>query len=272
MVRTVRLTRPALRVLGLLLATYVVALAALFAFQRALLFPAPRSVRTPRAPGGSVVSFPSPSGPGYATWVAPAAEQPTVVFFHGNGEQLADDDDWAEALRERGVGLFAVEYPGYGLAGAQAASEASLHGSAEAALRHLTAELHVPREKTVLVGFSLGTGVATRLASRGFGSRLVLMAPYTSIPDVASRLLPMFPVRLLSRDVFDSQALAPSVSVPVLILHGTRDSVVPFELGQRLSTRFPHVKFEPIADADHLDLIERPSIVDRVVRFARSGD
>jgi pimeloyl-ACP methyl ester carboxylesterase len=259
--------RIVLLILGGLLLVYGIGLAALFAFQRSLLFPAPRQVRTPTG----LISFPGPSGPVFASWVAPKAGEPTLVFFHGNGEQLADDDAWAETLRNQGVGFLGVEYPGYGLAAAQSASEASLHAAAEAALRHLDAALHIGREGTVLVGFSLGTGVATRLASLGYGSRLVLLAPYTSIPDVAAPVMPIFPVRLLARDVFDSSALAPSVEVPVLILHGTRDPVVPFALGKRLSARFPHAKFEPIPDADHLDLIGRPAVLDRVVRFARSG-
>jgi pimeloyl-ACP methyl ester carboxylesterase len=85
----------------------------------------------------------------------------------------------------------------------------------------------------------------------------VLLSPYTSLPAVAaSGILRLFPVRLLMRDRFDSEALAPAIDHPVLVLHGDRDEVVPFELGKALVGRFPRARFVRIEGAGHNDLWE----------------
>ena len=99
---------------------------------------------------------------------------------------------------------------------------------------------------------------------------MILLTPYTSISDVAARAFPLAP-SFLVRDRFDSSALAPSIDLPVLIVHGTADEVVPFELGKTLATRFPHAVFVPIERAGHNDVWDRPEIVGRITRFAR-GD
>ena len=256
---------------GTLLAGYLALTALLFFGQRALLFPAPLAARTPRAPGGTVVELPGPYGKAFATYVPARGGLPTFVFFHGNGEQLADTDPWAQALREKGVGFYGIEYPGYGLARGQPTSEESIFAVADAAIRYLATELHVATERTVLVGFSLGSGVATQMAHRGLGARLILLAPYTSISDIAARMLPMFPTRLLLRDRFDSFAVAPEVKMPVLIVHGTEDEVVPFALGRALAPRFPNARFEPVEGAHHMDMVMMPAILDRAVAFASDG-
>jgi uncharacterized protein len=126
----------------------------------------------------------------------------------------------------------------------------------------------------VLQGQSLGSGVATEMASRGHGARLVLLAPYTSIVDLASHYAPFLPASLYVRDGLDSASKAGKVTTPVLIVHGTRDEIIPVEHGRRLARLFPHARLEELPDRRHNDLFAEPGapLVERIARFARSGE
>jgi uncharacterized protein len=97
----------------------------------------------------------------------------------------------------------------------------------------------------------------------------LLLSPYTSLPDVAARVMPAFPVRLLMRDRFDSASRAASIKVPVLVVHGTDDEVIPYDLGRRLSALFPHATLVSINHGHHNDLWSDPEVVERVRQFLR---
>ena len=112
---------------------------------------------------------------------------------------------------------------------------------ARAALDHAVVELGVPPEHLVLYGHSLGTGLAIELAAQLSDAGtppglLVLDAPYTSIRDRAAAQYPFVPVRWLLRHPFDSMARVPRVGSPTLVIHGTADTVVPYEDGETLAS------------------------------------
>ncbi|HYM17384.1 MAG TPA: alpha/beta hydrolase, partial [Micropepsaceae bacterium] len=90
----------------------------------------------------------------------------------------------------------------------------------------------------ILWGHSLGSGVAAQMAAEGRGKALVLESPYTSLADLGAELYPIFPVRLLLTDPFDTATLVSDIKVPVLIFHSTDDPVVPYAMGTRLAARF----------------------------------
>ena len=75
----------------------------------------------------------------------------------------------------------------------------------------------------MLFGRSLGSGVAAEMARRGFGGRLVMVSPYTSIVAIAKRVFPLLPARLLVRDRFDTLSKASEIKIPCLIVHSARD-------------------------------------------------
>jgi pimeloyl-ACP methyl ester carboxylesterase len=127
----------------------------------------------------------------------------------------------------------------------------------------------VAKERLVLEGQSLGSGVAVWLAQHGWGTRMVLLSPYTSLPDVGARAFPMFPVRLLMRDRFDSASRAPSIRMPVLVLHGPNDEVVPFELGKALASKFPNARFVEVPSARHNDIWDLRPTMTEALSFVR---
>lgn len=254
---------------GFLVVAYLAVMVVAYAAQRAILFPAPhraegslrpeegfRRLSRPGAPEVDVLYLPAPPG------------APTVVHFHGNGEEIGQLLDMGLALRERGLGFYAMEYPGYGASPGRP-GEAAIYAAAEAAFADLRA-LGVGPASTVLSGRSVGTGVAVEMARRGHGARLVLVSPYTSVVELGQAAMPFLPVRLLMKDKFLSEAKAPAISVPVLIIHGEEDEIIPVEMGRRLGQRFPHATVVTVPGAHHNDLLGPPwgeALVERMAAF-----
>jgi pimeloyl-ACP methyl ester carboxylesterase len=236
------------------------------AVARSLTFPAPHARVWPKY-AEAPLRIASPAGDVLAWYVPAPAGAPTLLYFHGNGEQLADAIPFGSWLREQGLGLLAVEYPGY--AGAPGApSEATILTAARTATAYLRDTLHVPRERTVLLGRSLGTGVAAALAADGLGAKLILLSPYTSIPDVGARAFPFLPVHLLAPDRFDTLSLAPRITVPTLVMHGTADEVIPVELGREVAHAIAGARYVELPGVGHNDLPERADVLSAIAEFA----
>lgn len=234
---------------------YAAVAALVFIGQRSIMYPRPQGRLEPHARGAHVVHVTDADGARACALHVPAPPgRPTVVHFHGNGEDLSDQTELVEALSERGLGVYAVEYPGYGLLREATISEDAVYASAETALRHLRDALGVPRALTVLQGQSLGTGVAAEMARRGHAARLVLISPFTSMAAMAKQVFPWLPTQQLVRDDYDTAAKAPALTLPALVIHGTDDEVIPASMGQRIAELLPHAELLLIPGGRHNDL------------------
>lgn len=254
---------------GVVLSVVGVVAAARLAYPR-LLYPAPQTDRF-AASGGELLTLTARDGvPVHAIQLAGPPDAPVVVYFHGNGVVMGDVLWMARELVQRGVGVVLAEYRGYGLSAGSAPSEEGLYDDAEAVLSALAAQGIGPA-RTALLGESLGTGVAVEMAARGRGSALVLLTPYTSIPEVASRFVLGLPVKLLMRERFDSLSKAARVTVPSLVVHGTRDAVVPYAMGKRLAQALPRARLITVEGGGHNDLFlgERWPLFDEVANFVK---
>ncbi|MFO0612900.1 MAG: alpha/beta fold hydrolase [Polyangiaceae bacterium] len=241
---------------------------------RWFLYPAPRAARAPELPPrAELLRIERPGTPPVFAIHAPAPpDAPTLVLFHGNGQDLADEVATVRAFHARGVGVLAVEYPGYGLARDQRATEASIDLAAAIAIEHLDA-LGVERASRVVVGFSLGTGVAVEMLSRGLASRGVLLAPYTSMPRMVARFVPIVPTGFLIGDAYDSLATAPAIDAPVLVIHGDEDALIPLAMGERLAAALPRATLHIVRGGHHNDLYAADSsLFEVIVAFARGSD
>ena len=244
------------RALACAAAAVVVALAAAGGCsQTSMIFPAPAPGRAPAYPDNVVQT-------GDATFVYFEGKK-VVAYFHGNGEDLADSIPMISLLRSLGMGVLAVEYPGYGIAGGKP-SEKGAYAAAESALAWLRSEQGVGADRVVLLGQSIGSGVASEMASRGLGARLVLISPFTSIADMARRIIPFFPASFV-RHRFDTLSKAPAIAMPVLVIHGTEDEVVPFAMGERLARTFPNARLVAVAGGGHNDLLSLRAVEIRAV-------
>ncbi len=151
----------------------------------------------------------------------------TILYSHGNAEDLGDIRPLMEQLRAWEFNVFAYDYRGYGQSSGEA-SETNAYSDAAAAYQYLTHNLHVPGHRTLLYGRSLGGGVATELARHTEIAGLILESTFTSVFRVVLPM-PLFPF-----DKFNNQAKLAQIKVPVLIIHGDVDEVIPLSHGQSL--------------------------------------
>jgi uncharacterized protein len=248
---------------------YLCAMSAMYLLQRHLQYFPTHAALTPDSVGLSgvqVVALGTPDGETVVLWYAPAkAGQPTILFFHGNAGEIADRADRFAFYQQHSFGVAFLSYRGFG-GSTGTISEPGLMIDAQAAYDWLMAE-GVPADRIVLVGESLGTGVAVQLAARQVVGAVVLEAPYSAAVDVAAGIYPWLPVRLLMKDQFRSTDHIAAVTAPVLILHGTGDRVIPFALGQQLFAAATAPKqFEELTDAGHEALFS-PATWAREVAF-----
>jgi len=206
--------------IGLLVALalfYAAACAVLYVVQRSLIyFPQPASVRA----GVSRMTLPGHDGDVLVT-VLPRPGRTALVYFGGNAEDVtASLPELAQAFPDRS--LYLLHYRGYG-GSAGSPSEAALLDDARA----LFDTVHSDHPDVVAVGRSLGSGVAIQLAAARPVTRLVLVTPFDSLQELAARQFPLFPVRWLLHDKFDSGLHAPRIKAPTLIIAADQDEIVP---------------------------------------------
>ncbi len=150
-----------------------------------------------------------------------------LVYFHGNAGSIAGRYPWALQLMNAGVSVLMVEYRGYGRSKGEP-SEDGIYRDAHAVWRWLVTTKMVRPENIILYGKSLGGGPATELASHYRAGGLVLQSTFTSIPDMAKRVMPWVP-KFLVQTQFDNEKKLKSVEVPTLIIHSRGDDLIPFE-------------------------------------------
>jgi pimeloyl-ACP methyl ester carboxylesterase len=230
--------QPAMALLKWLLvaaAIYGCALALIYFGQRSLQYHPDRSRVAPATaglPAAEEIELKTADGETVIVWhVPPKGDRPVVLYFHGNGGSLAWRANRFKSFTADGTGLIALSYRGYG-GSSGSPTEAGLIADAEAA--YAFAAARYPVERIALWGESLGTGVAVALAASHEVSRLVLESPFTAAADVGAKVYWFLPVQLLMKDTFRSNERIGKISVPLLILHGTADAVVPFGFGQKL--------------------------------------
>ncbi len=165
--------------------------------------------------------------------------KPWAIFFHGNGLLVGSSPcvQRYQLLREAGFNVLAVEYRGYGMSSELTPSEEGVYTDSRAGWEYLTQKLSVSPNKIVLYGWSLGSGVATHLASRVQPAGLITEGAFTSLTDVAQSIYPWIPASLLMQNRFNNLARAKkSLSLPWLMLHSRNDKIIPFSHAETLAT------------------------------------
>ncbi len=224
------------RSLASLAAAYVLTIVGLAAFQRRLqYFPDRRLTELAQTDmsGGEELRLTTADGETLVAWHFPAKEgRPLILYFHGNAGALVDRIPRFRMFRAHGYGVLAVSYRGYG-GSTGSPTENGLMQDGEAAYREARARGY-DGDRIILMGASLGTGVAIALAATHEAAALVLEATYLSALDVASGHYGIFPVRWLMLDQFRSDLAIRDVHVPVLMVHGEEDDVIPISSAKRL--------------------------------------
>jgi|AGSF01.1.fsa_nt_gi Hydrolases of the alpha/beta superfamily len=174
----------------------------------------------------------------------------TILYSHGNAEDLGDNRFLLEQFRQMGFAVFSYDYPGYGISEGKP-SELGAYQAIDASYNYLTQQLKIPPNQIIVYGRSVGGGPSVDLASRQPVAGLILESTFISTFRVKIDL-PLYPF-----DKFANLSKIPLIKAPVLVIHGTVDQVIPFSHGQRLfaAIKTPKLSFW-VEGADHNDVIE----------------
>ena len=221
----------AAKIAGFCLVVYLAVVVGMYLIQRRMMY-FPGGALPPAPAGWREVTLDTDDGLTLAAWYHPAERGYTVAYFHGNGGGIDGRDGKVAPLIAAGHGVLLVEYRGYG-GNPGEPTEAGLLADGRAAVAFLRGR-GVKPDGIVLLGESLGSGVAVAMAAESPVAALILEAPFTSAAAAGQRAYPWLPVKWLIKDRFDSAARIKQVRAPVLIVHGQRDGVIPVGLGTEL--------------------------------------
>lgn len=231
----------------------------LLPIERALIYvPSRSSAYPPEAIGAAVEDLTFGTHASLYGWFVPGRRDRTLLIFCGNGGNLTHRAPLLALLRqELGASLFIFDYQGYGKSSG-VPSEAATRADARAALAYLRGRPDVDPLGIAYYGESLGSAVAVDLAVDEPPRALILNAPFTSIRDMARLHYPLLgPLLPLVRTRYDSAARIGEVRVPVLVVHGANDRVVPPDQGRRLYDAANEPKrLLVVPGAGHNDLVE----------------
>jgi pimeloyl-ACP methyl ester carboxylesterase len=247
------------RLLTVGIAVYLGFGAYLFAFQRSLMyFPSPPV----GAAAVEAIAVPS-DGETLNLWRVNPGAADALIYFGGNAEAVVHNAaDFADLAPQ--ATTYLVDYRGYGASSGEP-SEAALYRDALAVYDAVAGH----HDEVAVIGRSLGSGVATYLATQRPISRLALITPYDSIENLAGNLYPLYPISLLLRDKYDSLARAGEIHVPTLFLIAGRDRIIPPAHARRLAAAMDprYVVVRTIDASGHHDITATAAYRDAMQAF-----
>ncbi len=246
--------------------------------QRQMVFPGPQGLSVPflhelaAKLNANELQIPTEDGETLYGWHRPAVWSGTrrvVLYFHGNASSVLGQVELQDLLLTEGWDYVGIHYRGYpGSTGKP--SEAGLHRDAMAAWRWVTDELGAEPARVALHGRSLGGGVAVQLAARTNPGALILESTFTSAVDVAKEHYGWLPVGKILKHRFMSRDFAGQVSCPVLVAHGSADSIIDVHHGKELARLFG-AEYIEVPRIDHNDVLLAGKSAERYLAFLEAA-
>ena len=172
----------------------------------------------------------------------------TILFFHGNAGRLDNRVYKLNELSKLNINYLIVAYRGF--SGNQGKpSEIGIYKDSNAAKKWLN-ENGIKDTNIILYGESLGTAVAVDLASKNNFAGMILESPFTSMIKLAKKYYPYLPVKILLKDKYDSENKLNKINAPILIMHGYKDKIVPFEMGKEMFNKSNSPKYKYFNEVD----------------------
>jgi hypothetical protein len=249
------------RILINIFIAYVVIALLIYIFQRSLqYFPNRNHPGTPAENGlkiAEAITVTTDDELQLNAWFAPPEKDngKVVVFFHGNAGHMAHRASKVAYFIDAGYGVYLCEYRGYG-GNPGSPNEQGLYMDARAGLEWLRKH-GFSEDRLVLYGESIGSGVATQMATEIAPHALIIEAGFSSSADVAKKTYFFLPVDLMVKDRYDNLPKIPKVKTNLLIVHGDEDQVIPISLAKQLFDAANHPKeFITINHGGHNDLYD----------------
>ncbi len=262
-----RLRRIAVRTLIGLALVYVVAIGLLWGFQRRLIYPGwafgTHAVKVDQSAYRDVAITAADGVKGHLLYAPPRDGKPVILFFHGNGDSTAGGVVALEPFVAAGYGAVIPEYRGFAGSPGEP-SEAGLYADARAARAWMAAN-GIAANRTVVFGYSIGTGVAVQTASEATPLALVLVAGHAGIAHVVGERMPLVPGWLVS-ERFDNAAKIGGIACPILLIHGTADTTIPPDNARILLARQPRATLVLFPGVGH-DVVWDPAAQARIAAW-----
>lgn len=241
-------------IISLLVGTFVL-LALVWTFQRRLIY-FPDALTPATIPSDvEAVAYTTEDGLTLEAWYLAAAGEThgTVIVFNGNAGNRAGRQPLGEELRIAGFSVLLTDYRGYGGNPGQPTEE-GLAADARAAVAYVRARSDTVPDAIFYFGESLGAAVAIGLAHDDPPAALVLRSPFTSLADIAATHYPFLPSSILLRDRYPNVELIAAIDVPIMVVAGTLDQIVPIDQSRQiLEAAAGSARLLEVADADHND-------------------
>jgi fermentation-respiration switch protein FrsA (DUF1100 family) len=244
-------------------------------FQRQMIFPGPQGItvsllRDAAAQvGATELRIPTDDGETLYGWHRAALRtgpRRVVLYFHGNASSLLAETDLQDLLLSEGWDFVGIHYRGYpGSTGVP--SETGLHQDALAAWKYVAEKLGADPGRVAIHGRSLGGGVAVQLAASVSPGALVLESTFTSIVALAKEHFPWLPAGWFLEHRFMSRDFVGRLSCPLLVAHGSADSIIGVHHGRELAKMFQADEYIEVPRIDHNDMLLADAAAARYLRF-----
>ena len=244
-------------------------------FQRQMVFPGPEGVtpdllaRTAAQVGATELESPTDDGETLYGWHRSAVQtgpRRVVLYFPGNASSVLGQIELQNLLVSEGWDFVEIHYRGYpGSTGTP--SETGVLEDAQTAWRYVTRELGTEPGRVVIHGRSLGGGVAAQLAARKRPGALGLESTFTSLVDLAREHYRFLPVGRLLDHRFMTRELTGEVTSPVLVAHGSGDSIIDVRHGKELARMFRAQEYIEVPNIDHNEVLFSGEPAMRYLRF-----
>ena len=192
----------------------------------------------------------------------------TILFLHGNAGNLDNRIDKLNSLGSMDINFLIISWRGYsGNPGNP--SETGLYKDALGGIEWLNKK-GISNDRIILYGESLGTAITTEVAQNENFAGIILEAPFTSMVDMGQKIYPIFPVKFLLKDKYESKNKIKNIKSPILVLHGRKDKIVPFYMGEKIFEMANSPKFKYFTDLDDHMMNFDEKLVNEIDLFIRN--
>lgn len=201
------------------------------------------------------VNFPSFDGENLHGLLFKAQNSKGLVFYlHGNAGNLSTWGNISEIYTDLGYDIYILDYRGFGKSNGNVESEEQVHKDVSLVYRNVIKKYD--QQKIVIIGYSIGTGLASYLASNNHADKLILQAPFYNFTTLSEQMVPFMP-NFLKKFSFKTNTLIPKIKCPIYIFHGNKDQLISYENSVRLSKLLkPNDLFFTLENQNHIGINE----------------